>query len=540
MRLFYNLGNFTANKESTFKFASVLSTLIALTLIGMTLEDRIDRSLNSIGESLAVNTNKLNPDRPEGVWLSSRLDVDIKFDDAQHDWSDDSNIFFSKDEYVNYITAYDLPFIIFLTNKYIHLYRVISGTSLKHILNYMHNVPNLFHEYIYGYCTHGYLALLKENSLHYYKFNDDKTDFIFQKVYPANLFGVSGFTAITGVNAWNNTVLVKSNNSEVYYLDFRQPLKPQSQKIQLPEKTEEINFVKTVDLGNGGAVCYPHSLELFNLITGERQKGFYFVDEVLYLNYDQGSNNIVLLMKGKDYAIVVNTSPDTGFHRTHIKIEASNNNKLKLLRLGQSKLALLEPKVFSIINFGPTDEFFNFGETLSCLQMPASVGSFDFMMTYRQSNLVLINSKDDAGNIRMRHLRLKTSRNSLCHASCHGRCQKPFVACSQKPWVVISFAVASFIIGLLMTIFDRIIKACEKSKQKSKLRSYNQRMVSEGSDQISFVNKTKSNSIKAFFEPRASTTDLTSSIMCEDDESDFKLTNKKANNNNARQRSKLS
>lgn len=462
--------------------------------------------------SLAVEDIPKNSSELEAVTdhdinlLGSNKDLDIKFDDAMFDWKDDSNILFTKDEYVNYITAYDQPFIIFLTNRYIHLYRVVAGNTLKNFLNFTHGVPNMFHEYVYGYCTHGYLAVLKENSLHFFKFNEDRTDFVFQKVYPASLFGVSGFTAITGVNAWNNTVLVKSNNSEVYYLDFRQPLKPLSHKLALPEKTEDIIFVKTVDLGFGGAVCYPHSLELFNLISGERYKGFYFLDEVLYLNYDQGSNNIVMLMKGKPYAIVVNTSPDTGFRRTHIDIQANSYNKLKLLRLGQSKLALLEGKSFSILNFAPTDSMFTFGEVVVKLQMPASVNTFDFMMTYRQSNLVLINKKDAAGNMVIRHLRLKTSRNSLCHPSCHGRCQNPFVVCSQKPWVVISFVTASCTVLFLMALCHRIFKTCEKAFQKKRQGSSNwkRRLIQEAFESTSVIQKTRNQSIRVFIDPRFS------------------------------------
>jgi hypothetical protein len=518
--------------------AMSLAALMTLTLIGTAQADDIDESFKVIDESGGVDSDSLHSDQTGGDVLTAGREIEIKFDDAQHDWNDDSNIVFSKDEYVNYITAYDQPFIIFLTNQYIHLYRVISGTTMKNFLNFKHYVPNMYHDYVYGYCTHGYLAVLKATSLYFYKFNEDKTDFIFQKVYPASLFGVSGFTAITGVNAWNNTVLIKSNNSEVFYLDFRQPLKPQSQKLLLPEKSEDIIFVKTVDLGYGGAVCYPHSLELFNLITGERQKGFYFLDEVMYLNYDQGSNNIVLLMKGKDYAIVLNTSPETGFRRTHIKIQASNYNKLKLLRLGQSKLALLEPKVFSIINFGPSDAFFTFGETLSRLQMPASVGSYEFMMTYRQSNLVLINKKDGAGNIQMRHLRLKTARNSLCHASCRGRCQQPFVVCSQKPWVVISFATASFLIALLMAICDRVLKTCEKALEASASKSYKHRMISEAFEQLSFMQKASGKSMRVFFDPSTSTADITTSIMYDED-SDMKVASKHSLNDRARQKGKI-
>ena len=483
-----------------------LSLLIILT----NLATIVGASSPSDSNALELNSTSILNDP---LYLGSGREIDIKFDDAQHDWKDDSNILFTKDEYVNYITAYDQPFIIFLTNKYIHLYRVIAGNTLKNFLNYKHNVPNMYHEYVYGYCTHGYLAVLKQNSLHFFKFNDDRTDFVFQKVYPASLFGVSGFTAITGVNAWNNTVLVKSNNSEVYYLDFRQPLKPLSHKLPLPEKNEDIIFVKTVDLGFGGAVCYPHSLELFNLISGERYKGFYFLDEVLYLNYDQGSNNIVMLMKGKPYAIVVNTSPDTGFRRTHIEIQASNYLKLKLLRLGQAKLALLESKMFSLVNFAATDWQFSFGETLARLPMPASVNNFDFMMTYRQSNLVLINRKDTQGNMVIRHLRMKTSRNSLCHPSCHGRCQYPFVVCSQKPWVVISFITGTFLVGLTLAICNRILRTCEKAAQKKREKSIRNQLISQAMAGASFVQKTSKGSVRLFWEEPY---DLRSSFMRED------------------------
>jgi hypothetical protein len=66
---------------------------------------------------------------------------------------------FSKQDYIGYVTSYDQPFIFFLTSTHIDIIGVRSGNP-RTIFNVPHQIAYLYYAYVYGFCTHGYLALL--------------------------------------------------------------------------------------------------------------------------------------------------------------------------------------------------------------------------------------------------------------------------------------------------------------------------------------------------------------------------------------------
>ena len=58
----------------------------------------------------------------------------------------------------------------------IAIYKVEQGERLILINSHEHHIKNLYFDYVYGYCTHGYLVLFKKYNLYFFKLNDNKDD----------------------------------------------------------------------------------------------------------------------------------------------------------------------------------------------------------------------------------------------------------------------------------------------------------------------------------------------------------------------------
>ena len=389
----------------------------------------------------------------------------IAFDDV----IDDSGYYsYPKDEYVNFITSYDQHYIFFITSKTIDIKGIDKGQKMKDLASLPHGIENLYYEYIYGFCTHGYLAILKKNSLYYFKLSDDKKEFSHRYEYPASYFDIGQFTSTTGVNSWNNTVIVKTNNNQVSVLDFRSSERPLAFHLHLPyrEPDDYITFVKAVNIGKSAAVFYKKSLEIVDFASKQSVKSFSFPYTVLYINYEYNSNMLVVLFRERKVAVIKTSAPwDKSYFEAPSVFSLV---KPRILRTGISCLALLDQQIFAIFDLSK-----NFDQAfIARLTMPyndTELKGYTFNMTYRLSNLILISKNNtEEDRIEMKHLRLFTNNNTLCHKSCYGRCDAPFIVCNLWRWVVLSMILGISVVSSVIFSFRRVTTLIEHSLNKKK------------------------------------------------------------------------
>jgi hypothetical protein len=392
---------------------------------------------------------------------------------------------FSKQDYIGYVTSYDQPFIFFITARHIVVKAVVDGRSMRHVANLSHRIENLYYEYVYGFCTHGYIALLKRHTLYFFRLSDDKQDTTYEAVYPSNYFDVKQFTNITGVNSWNNTVIAKTDRNEVHVLDFRSVVRPTAYLLHLPPKPPEadITFVKAVNRGLSGAVFFGNSLEIYDLISRNQVKAVLFPYTVLYINYDYVTNSLIVLFKEKK-GIAINTAPPFNrkfFDSPHV------DDKPRILRTGTGCLALLQKRTFTIFDLTAASwatPRIDLAELYrGNLYMPFNdslLAGYSFTMTYRLSNLILV-SKDDKLKdlIEIRHLRLHTDDNTLCHKTCKNKCIEPFIVCKQNRQLVYSMLFGGIIACSIVvicyracTVLEKILNENKSPIEKNKVRAF--------------------------------------------------------------------
>ena len=141
---------------------------------------------------------------------------------------------------------------------------------------------------------------------------------------------------------------MKTGDTEAWIFDFKQMPNPTAKRIQLKNrKSDEIMFLKVVNVGKALAVLYRDSLEIISLATESVVRTFKFDSEALYLNYEYVSNILVVLLKNYKGVGILCDEP----YRKAVYPLNTTENSLKVLRMGMGSLSLMQPKNLSIFDF---------------------------------------------------------------------------------------------------------------------------------------------------------------------------------------------
>ena len=391
----------------------------------------------------------------------SLLAADLRLEVLQESGSIE---FEKNNEFISYVTSYDRPFIFFITRYDIRTYMLEEGVQVQEVSVLPHDMENAMQEYVYGFYSRHMLMLLKKHTLHLYLYNDAMNKITFRYQYPTSYFGFYQFTAITGVNVWSTTVVCKTDRNEVYSLDFRLPHHPTALKLDVPDRDEDILFVKVVDVGKSAAVVYKHCVELVSLVMNKHVAGFCYDDETSYMNYDYASNLVVLLLKGTSYALAIQShwSEFNHFVKKRMRLASQTTASSRMYRIGPSTLVLFGKRHMSLYNMTHPEL-----SAIASLTMPKEASEFTFLMTYRFSNLLIVHQKTPDGGTRLKHLKLLTSDNTLCHESCRGKCTEPFVPCkTNRFWL--SLLISTFTTALCLGFFYVAIRQLERKSSRKR------------------------------------------------------------------------
>lgn len=435
-----------------------------------------------------------------------------------------SEMNFRNDEYIGYATSYDRPYIYHITNKHILVFKIVDGIRMERTQQFDHNLTNLALEFVSTFCSHNFVIICKKYLMVIYEFNEEKSKILNTLHYPNSYFGIAQYTGKGNTNVWTDSLLMQTSEFEVHSINLNKLNSPIATRVALTTGSDPIVSVRVVDLGQAAALVYANSVQFYSLVSLKQIGGLNFEDEIQFANYEYGSNILILLMKNTNYSIAIDTNSKGNYTKKRFSIDySSNQSQKRAMRIMKNYFILAEPTFLYIC------EAFNGAlKERAKLKLPNEYFGYQFEMTYRYSNLVMI-MKRDSESTNIRNLMITSDlKTEFCPGSCRGRCQYPFVVCSLKKFFIYGLTISFLAVGLFMYGQYIILQFSRKTLHKRDPMQYHRdQMLSKALSIAGEVKKTKQDKeFKVRFRPSKMTPQLMRAVkqelLDEDDEEDVK------------------
>ena len=352
------------------------------------------------------------------------------------------NITLDEEEKVTQIASYDKSYFGFMLTDHFEMYRLRSFSTIEKVSNIPYDIENAEDEFVLSFCTHSYLAYLTSNAFYIFQFDESLTSFVYREGYPSNYFDIDKFTEVYSANPWTNTAVVKIGAATVYKFNFSDLWRPVSTRINLRNTNEaQVVRIKTMNYGKSVVVTFDdNTIEMIDMEANRMFKRLQFsmtASRIVYTNYDQVTDSFVILFN--NYSALIYKSSD-GEYRGNLRLN-STNSRMKILRTGTKVMTLVDEE----------NVFFYDMTALSFLGKVEVPSGWQFMTTLQLSNLVQITRLSN-GTREYNFLALESTDKIFCHASCRGRCDKPFVPCRGVAWVALAMGLATVCVALFSSL----------------------------------------------------------------------------------------
>lgn len=423
-------------------------------------------------------------------------------------WSPRSNgaFEFSVDDYISTVSSFSQRMIFFILSRRVLAYSIEDGDSLDLHVEFKHEIPNAYHEYIHGFCTSDYLVLLKKHTMYFYKIFDSQGIEPYKLRFPASYFNVSMFTEVSTINQRGSTMIAKTGRNQAHLFNFLSVIHPTSHALHLPSKdeTDDIRAIRAVDNGLAAAIFYSKSVELISLDHNQhfhRLRGYYFDLDVKYVVYDFPSNTLLVFFRPnlgeKTGKVMFLGLADTSGKPPYRNL-TSFSNDMTIHRFGIDHLSYFELQEIFIFNMRPKlcDQLKTWAYKLT-MPEPLAAENFTFNYTYQYSNLVMV-SKKDKDKITMFHLAIE-GNSVMCHPSCDGKCLRPFVVCTQKWQITFGMVLSVFCVAAIVLCVYRISSSYERWRNKARKKP--SKKLKKALTYLEMDDPHKSDALKFRFKP---------------------------------------
>lgn len=359
-----------------------------------------------------------------------------------------TTIDFNQQEFISVMTSYDYKYLVFMTLRTFEIYELLAMSVPSKVSSIEHGLENVEAEYLTSFFTQQYICYLTPDVFYFFKLSDDKRRMVFREEYPANYFGVEGFSNIFTINLWRGVAFIKTGFMTVHFFDFTPVKKPKAVKLALHGTgLRDIVQLKTFGLDLSVAVRYEDDIiTIFDVSKQQALANFYF-EGITYSNYDLQSNQYIVLLKNSTAKVIDCKAMAV---RGDISFPAQMG-KTKVYRTGTSMIALVTNKQIFYYSTRSLKQ-------VTYLNVPSQR---NFSSQLMMSNLVMT-LQENTTNKRFELMEMDSDSSIFCHESCKKSCNKPFVPCKKFGEAYIALGLASALVVALIIGFDYLFKNLEK------------------------------------------------------------------------------